>query len=162
MNAEATRIEALRTSRLAADLTGGEIDALAGQVTVRELKDGEILVREGDSDDRLYVVASGQVGVVKYIESNARLTVATLGVGDLAGEMSFVDGTSYGSSLVAVGEARVLALTRERLESLLATHPAVVYHVMRAIVRTIHETQRRLSSQAAELSNYIHEQQGRL
>ena len=161
MNAEELRVAALRASRLAADLNEDEFAVLAAQVAVRDLADGEVLVREGASDDNLYVVASGLVGVVKYIETDTKLTVATLNVGDLAGEMSFVDGTSYRSSLVAVGNARVLGLARERLESLLATHPAVVYHVMRAIIRTVHETQRRLAHQAVELSNYIYKQHGR-
>ena len=106
-------------------------------------------------------MASGHVGVVKYLESDTQLTVATLGVGDLAGEMGFVDGTPYQSSLVAIGSTRVLGLARDRLESMLATHPPIVYHVMRAIIRTVHETQRRLSHQAVELSNYIYKQHGR-
>jgi hypothetical protein len=55
----------------------------------------------------------------------------------------------------------VLGLARQRLESLLATHPAVVYHVMRGIIRIVHETQRRLSDQAVELSNYVYKQHGR-
>jgi CRP-like cAMP-binding protein len=161
MNADAMHVAALRASRLAADLNESEFAVLADQVTVRDLADGEVLVHEGASDDHLYVVAAGLLGVVKYLESDARLTVATLGVGDLAGEMSFVDGTSYRSSLVAVGSARVLALSRERFESLISTYPGVVYHVMRAVIRTVHVTQRRLSHQAVELSNYIYKQHGR-
>ncbi len=43
----------------------------------------------------------------------------------------------------------------------IATHPAIVYHVMRAISATVHATQRRLSHQAVELSNYIYKQHGR-
>ena len=161
MNADGVRVAALRASRLATDLGEQEFAVLSQCVTVRELTDGEVLVREGSADDHLYVVADGLVGVVKYIESDSKLTVATLGVGDLAGEMSFVDGTTYQSSLVAVGKARVLGLARERLESLIETNPAIVYHVMRAIIRTVHSTQRRLSHQAVELSNYIYKQHGR-
>jgi CRP/FNR family cyclic AMP-dependent transcriptional regulator len=161
MNADGVRVAALRASRLATDLGEQEFAVLSQSVTVRELADGEVLVREGSADDHLYVVADGLVGVVKYIETDSKLTVATLGVGDLAGEMSFVDGTTYQSSLVAVGKARVLGLARERLESLIETNPAIVYHVMRAIIRTVHSTQRRLSHQAVELSNYIYKQHGR-
>jgi CRP/FNR family cyclic AMP-dependent transcriptional regulator len=161
MNADGLRVAALRASRLATDLGEQEFAVLSQCVTVRELADGEVLVREGSADDHLYVVADGLVGVVKYIETDSKLTVATLGVGDLAGEMSFVDGTTYQSSLVAVGKARVLGLARERLESLIETNPAIVYHVMRAIIRTVHSTQRRLSHQAVELSNYIYKQHGR-
>jgi CRP-like cAMP-binding protein len=161
MMTEEIRLATLRASRLASDLSDGECNVLAGLVSIRELGDGEVLVREGAADDHLYVVAAGHVAVVKYLESNSRLTVATLDVGDLAGEMGFVDGTHYQSSLVALGDARVLGLARERLESLLATHPSIVYHVMRAIIRTVHATQRRLSHQAVELSNYIYKQHGR-
>ena len=161
MNIDEARIAALRDSKLASDLSPDECAVLARIVDVRDLRDGEVLVREGASDNHLYVVASGLVGVVKYIESDSRLTVATLAHGDLAGEMGFVDGTSYHSSLVALGGAKVLAVDREKLESLLATHPAVVYHVMRGIIRTVHATQRRLSHQAVELSNYIYKQHGR-
>jgi CRP/FNR family transcriptional regulator, cyclic AMP receptor protein len=155
------RVAALRASKLAADLADDELPVLAHLVEIRDLADGDVLVQEGTADDRLYVVAEGLVGVVKYRDSENPLTVATLDVGALAGEMGFVDGTQYRSSLVALGRARVLGLARERLESLLATHPAIVYHVMRAIIRTVHETQRRLASQAVELSNYIYKQHGR-
>lgn len=161
MNPDQVRIAALRASRLASDLRDEELAVLAARVVVRDLADGEILVREGAADDCLYVVAEGRLGVVKYIETDTPLTVATLAPGDLAGEMSFVDGTTYRSSLVAVGKARVLGLSRDGLESLIATHPSIVYHVMRAIIRTVHATQRRLSHQAVELSNYIYKQHGR-
>ena len=161
MMTEEIRLATIRASKLATDLSEDEYNLLAGLVAVRELADGEVLVREGTADENLYVVASGHVGVVKYLESDTRLTVATLGAGDLAGEMGFVDGTPYHSSLVALGSARVLGLARERLGSLLATHPSIVYHVMRAIIRTVHATQRRLSHQAVELSNYIYKQHGR-
>ena len=155
------RLAALRASKLAADLADDDLPVLAKLVDIRELSDGEVLVHEGTADDRLYVVASGHVGVVKFLDLDARLTVATLGPGALAGEMGFVDGTRYSSSLVAVGGARVLGLARERLESLLATHPSVVYHVMRGIIRIVHQTQRRPSEQAVELSNYVYKQHGR-
>ena len=161
MAPEDARAQALRESKLAADLREDECAVLAKLVEVRELKDGDVLVREGGADERLYVVAAGSLGVVKYIETDTRLTVATLGPGDLAGEMGFVDGTRYQSSLVALGSARVLSLARTDLESLLATHPSIVYHVMRAIIRTIHVVQRRLSQQAVELSNSIYKQHGR-
>ena len=155
------RVAAIRASRLAADLADGDLPVLAALVEIRDLADGDVLVREGTADDRLYVVAAGRVGVVKDRDSDHPLTVATLDPGALAGEMQFIDGTQYHSSLVALGHARVLGLARARLESLLATHPAIVYHVMRGIIRTVHETQRRLAAQAVELSNYVYKQHGR-
>ncbi len=155
------KLQALRASKLAADLNEDECRILSGLVEVRELANGEALVREGASDNRLHVIASGTLGIVKNADTDARVTIATLDAGELAGELGFIDGALRQSSLIAQGGARVVSLEREKLESLLATHPVIVYHVMRAIIRTVHQIQRRLSLQAVELSNYVYKQHGR-
>ena len=154
-------LQALRASRLAADLSEDECRILSGLVSVHDLADGEVLARQGTADSRLHVVASGVLAIIRDVSGDERVTVTTLAVGDLAGELGFVDGLARNSSLVAQGGARILCLERERLESLLATHPAIVYHVMRAIIRTVHQIQRRLAMQAVELSNYVYKQHGR-
>ena len=156
-----TKQQALRASRLGADLDERECGVLCELVTVRELADQEVLVREDTIDNHLYVVADGTLGVVRNINSDQRLTIATLGAGDLAGELSFIDATKRHASLVALGRTRVLGLEREHFESLLTSHPLLFYHVVRAIVRTVHVIQQRLSLQAVELSNYIYKQHGR-
>jgi len=156
-----TKLQALRASRLAADLSEDECRVLSDLVDVRDLADDEVLVREGTADNRLHVIASGTLGIVKNADTDARATVATLDVGELAGELGFIDGALRQSSLVAKGSTRVLSLEREKLESLLTTRPVIVYHVMRAIIRTVHQIQRRLSLQAVELSNYVYKQHGR-
>jgi CRP-like cAMP-binding protein len=155
------KLQALRASRLAADLSEDECRVLSDLVEVRDLGDGEVLVPEGTADNRLHVIASGALAIVKGASTDARETVAMLGAGELAGELGFIDGALRQSSLIARGSTRVLSLERGKLESLLATHPVIVYHVMRAIIRTVHQIQRRLSLQAVELSNYVYKQHGR-
>ena len=158
---EKTKLQALKASRLGADLDERECGVLGELVTVRDLEDQEVLVREDTIDNHLYVIADGTLGVVRNINSDQRLTIATLGAGDLAGELSFIDATKRHASLVALGRTRVLGLEREQFESLLTSHPLLFYHVIRAIVRTVHAIQQRLSLQAVELSNYIYKQHGR-
>ena len=111
-----------------------------------ELKDGDVLVREGTSDDHLFVVISGALGVVRHPQGEPPVTLHTLVAGDFAGELSFIDGTERYASLQAVGPTRVMSLRRPQLESLLKSDPEIVYRAMRAIVRTAHAIQRRLSS----------------
>lgn len=155
------KLQALRASRLSADLSEDECKVLAGLVSLQDLAHGEVLARQGTADSRLHIVGSGTVAIVREISPDERVTVTTLGAGDLAGELGFVDGIERNSSLVALGPASVLCLERNKLESLLVTHPVIVYHVMRAIIRTVHQIQRRLSMQATELQNYVYKQHGR-
>ena len=158
---EDTKLQALRASRLATDLDPEECRVLAALCSEHDLADGDVLVRAGKADNHLHVVVSGALGVVTNADTADRVIVATLATGDLAGELGFVDGTERHASLIAIGGARVLGLEREKLESLLTTHPVIVYHVMRAIIRTVHQIQRRLALQAVELQNYIYKQRGR-
>lgn len=158
---ELDRYQALRASRLAAELTDEQCRTLARKVELRDLANGELLVREGAPDDHLYVIVSGALGVVRHPQGEPPVALHTLVAGDFAGELSFIDGTERYASLEAHGPTRVFALRREALEELLEEEPRVVYLVMRAIIRIAHNIQRRLSIQSVELSNYIYKQHGR-
>jgi CRP/FNR family cyclic AMP-dependent transcriptional regulator len=153
-----TAQEALKTSKLGPELTEQQLDTLAPYITFRELAPGEVLVAEATSDDHLYGLLSGALGVVRNAGRPDAITLFTLTAGDLVGELSFLDGTPHYAALVASGPTRVFGLEREKLESLLDSHPQIVYRVMRAIVRTTHQIQRRLSMQSVELTNYITKQ----
>jgi CRP/FNR family cyclic AMP-dependent transcriptional regulator len=155
------RLAALRSTKLAAELSDDQCGVLADLVTLRELKQGEMLAREGTVDNHLYVILSGTLGMVKNAGTDNAVTLNTLSAGDFAGELGFMDGMELYTSKVALGDTRVLGLEREKLESVLAAHPEVVYRVMRAIIRVVHQIQRRLAMQQAELSNYIYKQHGR-
>lgn len=155
------RLDALRQSRLAAELSDEQCGVLSDLVSVRDLKDGEILVKEGEADNHLYAIVKGLLCVVKNAGSPEEVTFFTISAGDFADELSFMDGAEHYASLVARGDTRVLGLEREKLESLLAARPDIVYKVMRAIIRAVHQIQRRLSMQSVELTNYIYKQHGR-
>jgi CRP/FNR family transcriptional regulator, cyclic AMP receptor protein len=153
--------DALRTSKLAAELSEEQCRVLAALVTLRDLKDGEILVKEGEADNHLYTIVDGTINVVRNAGTRDAVPLFTIGKGDFADELGFMDGTVHYASLVAGGATRVLGIEREKLESLLAGHPEIVYKVMRSIVRAVHQIQRQLSMQSSELTNYIYKLHGR-
>jgi CRP/FNR family transcriptional regulator len=155
------RLDALRQSKLAAELSNEQCKVLSDLVTLRELKDGEVLVKEGEADNHLYVLVKGLLRVAKNAGKPDEVTFFTIGAGDFVDELSFMDGTKHYASLVALGDSCVLGLEREKLESILAARPDIVYKVMRAIIRAVHQIQRRLSMQSVELTNYIYKQHGR-
>jgi CRP/FNR family cyclic AMP-dependent transcriptional regulator len=158
---DAAIVEGLSKSKIATELTPEQCRTLAGTVTVRELQAGEVLVREGESDDHLYIVVSGSLGVIKAVGTENELTLNVMRPGDVVGELSFLDGATRFASLVAVAESRVLGLSRGDLESMLERDPHLVYRIMRAIVRVVHDIQRRLSMQTVELTNYLYKTHGR-
>jgi len=90
-------------------------------------------------------------------------TLHLLQPGDLAGIITFAGGNAsqISATVVAKSDSKVLTLDRSKFESLLNTQPAIVYYVMRGIVRHTHGIVRRMNMQSVEMSNYIHQTHGR-
>lgn len=148
-------IEALRQSPLVVEMDDVEIAALARIVDLRECADGEVLVEEGNRDSHLFVPITGKIEITKLDEHNVSSVLHTLRPGDLAGELSFMDGEPRYASLIASGPTRVLVLERERFEKLLPSHPVVVYKAMRAIMRVAHNVQRKMNRQMVDMQHYL-------
>jgi len=156
------KLELVRNSALAVELTGDQCAVLADVVTVRDLADGEVLVTQGTPDNHLYVVVSGALAVARQVEAGGQwINLHLLSKGDLAGELGFMDGRPHYAALRATGPTRVLCLEREKLESLLAREPVIVYRVMRAIFRVVHVIMNRMAMQTSELTNYIFKVHGK-
>ncbi len=153
--------EAARACPLAKEMTDEQTAVLAGLLGLESFQAKQVLAREGTTDNHLYVVVAGSLGVIKHLGTPDETLLATLNSGDFAHELGFLDGAERYASLIASTDARVLVLEREKLESLIDTHPRILYAVMCAIVRTVHRVQTRLSMQASELTNYIFKQHGR-
>jgi len=157
-------LETLRNSTLTEELRDAEIELLAGVVKVQEYKAGEFLLQPGNSKLRntLMILAAGKVEATASLEGE-KATLHLLQPGDLAGIITFVGGTAaqISATVVAKSDSKMLLLERSSLESFLSTNPAIVYYVMRGIVRHVHGIVRRMNMQSLEMSNYIHQQGGR-
>jgi len=164
MTAEELILQALRNSSLTEELRDSEIELLASFITVREYKAGETILKPGDAElkDTLLILGSGEVEATATT-GGEQMTLHLLKPGDLAGIIGFVGGNvmQISASVVAKTDSRVLLLDRVRFESLLNIQPAIVYYVMRGIVRNVHGIVRRMNMQSMEMNNYVFRQGGR-
>ncbi|PIX04795.1 MAG: Crp/Fnr family transcriptional regulator [Gallionellales bacterium CG_4_8_14_3_um_filter_54_18] len=156
-------IDTLRTSPVTEELSEAEVEILAELFEVQEYKAGDVIVEpKDDQPDNLYILASGDIDV--KIESNGeQSTIHILKPGDLAGMITFAGGAAshVSATLYAVGDTQVVSMSRARFETLINSHPMIVYRVMRGIIRNMHGIVRRVNSESAELSNYIYRTGGR-
>jgi CRP-like cAMP-binding protein len=153
--------ELLRKSAFGTELEGQDCEVLGQVAASRDLAEDEVLVREGEVDDSVHLIVSGKLAVTKSTGGGEETTLHVLQAGDLAGELGFIDGTSHSATVKALTRAQVVTLERGKFESLLSSHPRVVYDVMRAVVRRVHATLRRMNFQYVEMSNYITKTHGR-
>jgi CRP-like cAMP-binding protein len=100
---------------------------------VRECARGEILFREGDPGDLMYVLQSGRVRIVKTIANGERV-LATLGPGEFFGEMAILNAKPRtATAIVDEGPARVLTLDAKRFESMVVNNREITLRLIKKL-----------------------------
>jgi CRP-like cAMP-binding protein len=148
-------------SSVCAEISEEEARILASIMGVREVKDGELLVNEGETDHTLYILASGKLAVFSADMNGKQNLVYTMTAGECAGTRAFVDRSPRKATLRAVGNATVYMLTPEAFDTVVDEHPRLAYKVMRALFRVTHSNLMRMNQETQQLSNYINKTQGR-
>jgi NADH:quinone reductase (non-electrogenic) len=83
---------------------------------------GEVVFREGDRGDWLYVIVKGEVDVLKSV-MGAETSLARLGVGECFGEIALVSDQPRTATVRSLTAVDVLAVDREAFQALFATLP---------------------------------------
>lgn len=97
-----------------------EINFLSTLSKERRLEAGEVLFREGQEGDRMYVVLEGRVMISKQIAGAGEEALAILERGDYFGEMALIDNEPRSADAKAHDDgAVVLSISREVLEGIL-------------------------------------------
>ena len=92
---------------------------------LRHVPEGQYLIRAGDTDSTLFAVEGGHLDILANRDGNAS-TVATVGPGDVLGEVSFIDDSPRTVSVKA-GEATIVrAWSSRTLAEALAFEPQLL------------------------------------
>jgi CRP-like cAMP-binding protein len=112
----------------------------------RTFEDGEVIVRQGEEGDCMYVVQEGQVQV--YLEKEGReLPLRVLGKGEFIGEMSIFEREVRSASVRAVGGARLLTVDRVGFLRRIHEDPSLAFRVVQTLSRRVRD----LSDEVARL-----------
>ena len=164
MNTDELVLKILHNSDLTSELRDAEIEVLASIMTVQDYKAGEYLLRPDDTklEKTLMILGAGEVEATATVRGE-KATLHLLQPGDIAGIITFAggDATQISATVLVKKDSKVILLERAHFESLLNSNPAIVYYVMRGIVRYVHGIVRRMNMQSVEMSNYIHRTGGR-
>jgi serine/threonine protein kinase len=103
--------DVLRTLTFFHEFSHAEIWEVLRASDWHEYKDGDDIVREGEIDDRFYIIVTGKVSV----EANGR-NVGTLASGECFGETSYVRGAKRQASIKADGAVTILRVSSTLME----------------------------------------------
>jgi CRP/FNR family cyclic AMP-dependent transcriptional regulator len=157
---QTVQADLVRASALGDELDKPEAQALAALMASRTLNDGEMLVREGGPERTLFVLVAGQLAV-SNVRDGTEQVAYLMSKGECAGARSFVDAMPRRGNLRAIGPTTVYTLEPDRFETLIASHPRIVYKVMRAMFRITHANLLRMNQETQQLTDYVTKTHGR-
>lgn len=92
-------------------------------------RDGDVIVREGDTSREMYVIQVGKVAITKGVDDR-EVTLATLGRGDFFGEMSLLESLPRDANALAVGDTRLLVISAGGLLLRLRRDPTFAFEML--------------------------------
>jgi hypothetical protein len=100
-------------------LAGPELDSLGQQAEKLSYHDGEVIVAEGDTAERFYVIARGEVAVTRRTPEGDEIELTTLGPGQFFGEVGMLAETRRTATVRAIGDVELLALSWQEFQQTL-------------------------------------------
>ncbi|MGZ8606788.1 MAG: Crp/Fnr family transcriptional regulator [Actinomycetota bacterium] len=111
--------------------------------TPRRLPHGDVVVRQGDPIECLFLVTSGAVRLASVTADGREVVVGLLGAGEVFGESALLDEPSPVDARAA-GSADVVALPIAHLREVLRHSPATSTELLRLVAARLHRTSRAL------------------
>jgi small-conductance mechanosensitive channel len=118
-------VAVLRPLAVFAPLNDEHIKQLARGAALQRYTSGEVLVRQGEAGDSLFVIKAGGVRVDVRSDGGLVTTVATLGPGEFFGEMSLLTGEPRSASVVAQMETEVVEVDKPDLAAVIASDAGI-------------------------------------
>ena len=131
--------ELLRAVEVFRDLSADVVATIADALRLTPVARGELLIRQGDKADALYLVVSGRFEI--YVEGRDD-PLGEIGAGSSIGEIAFFSGGVRTASAKAERDSLVLRLDRAEFDRIAAASPAIWRIVTASLARRLTEMTR--------------------
>jgi CRP/FNR family cyclic AMP-dependent transcriptional regulator len=101
-------------------------------------RDGEVLVRQGDAGDCMYVIQEGQAEI--YMERDGKeVVLRTASAGEVIGEMAIFERVVRSASVRAKGDMRALTVDKRNFLKRINEDPSLAFRLVKLMSRKIRE-----------------------
>ena len=116
-------------------------------------QDGEMIIRQGEAGDCLFVIQQGKVEILSEQEGK-KIRLAVRGEGEFFGEMAICQQEVRMATVRALGQVRVLTVDKKNILQRIHQDPSLAYRMIQTMSRRIRE----LSGEVVRLKNLVQEQ----
>lgn len=140
---------ALATSELFRDVPAEIVDQVLAECALRQLARGDVLLSPTASNEHVYLLLSGSLGL--HFESPTAPEVRTLGPGVAVGEMSVIDDAPPSAYVIAKEASRVLPIHRQVIDRLVTAGNPLARNLLRLMAGWIKANTRRIATDQSQV-----------
>ena len=107
-------------------LSSAQLETLVSSCEVRLIAPGITFIRQGEAGKSMFVLLDGAARVTIAMPDGETREVAVLASGDIVGEISLMTGAPRAASVTSLTAMRLLEVTNESMEQLLAAEPGLL------------------------------------
>jgi CRP-like cAMP-binding protein len=133
-------VDLLAQSDLFSGFDAEALTAVAAASELRELRRNDVVFRESDPPDELYVVRSGRIAIANTSMDGRESVMALMEAGDLFGEMPLLDGGTRSAGARALEPSELVAVPYGPVEQILKDRPELLWVVVRLLAQRLRTT----------------------
>ncbi len=153
----AERIANFRQTDLFNGFSDEELQQFATMVSEISLPPGQILFREGDSGQEMFILVEGQLRIFK-----GKRIITAIRPGDYVGEMAILEDKPRSASVEAVSPCRLLKITSAQFQEYLAHQPRSLVSMMTTLSRRVRHDTEMIAADFAKANILIHDMKNSL
>ncbi len=101
-------------------------------------KDGEVIIKQGDSGNCMYVIQSGEVEVIME-NKGLEVRLAVRKEGDFFGEMALFSREVRSATIRALGDSRILSVDRKNLLNSIQKDPSLAFRIIETLSKRVRD-----------------------
>jgi CRP/FNR family cyclic AMP-dependent transcriptional regulator len=111
----------------------------------RLYKAGEVIFREGDAGETMFIIQEGEVRIHKRVRDK-ETTLAVLKDGEFFGEMAIIDKEPRSAGATALTDSKLIVLSDEIFESQIKNNPKIIMAIVRKMSERLRNADRQIKA----------------
>lgn len=116
----------------------------------RRLATNDVLVRQGDTAEAIYIVVAGQLRATQTTADGQQVIVRYLGPGELVGPLALAGEAAHSDTVTAVNDTHLIGWSSAEMRAIIGRHPAIAFNALAALGRRYRESQTRVQELSTE------------
>lgn len=130
----------IRKAPLFSALDDEAAESLLQSMVSLKLNKGQVLFKEGQEGDRLFVIVQGKIKLGTASGDGRENLLSILGPGEMFGELSLFDPEPRASTATAVTDSRLVSLAHDAVIGLVTSHPQTSLELLRRLAQRLRKS----------------------